>query len=269
MTPARLIIDAPTAEIDSTSGQLWMLGTTGIEEQPGPSLTRLLAGFNDLATAESARDRLGLGRVEEVTDDDWLDSWREYATITRAGERFVIRPIWLEHQINPGEVVLHLDPGRAFGSGSHPTTRLSLGLMEDLLEGNERVLDIGCGSGLLAIGAARVGATDVDAIDIDPEAIRVCELNAVRNGVGELVNVSASHLANLTGPYDVVLANIAAATLAELAPEVLPLLAARGRVIVSGMLTDQVASVIAAYSPHVELERAEADGWVAVVLGTL
>jgi len=264
---ARLIVDASTSEADVLSGRLWSLGTTGIEEQQGPFLVRLLAGFEDENTAEAARAALGRGMVETIVHDEWLDAWREFAEVTFAGQRFVLRPLWLEHRAEPNQVVVHLDPGRAFGSGSHPTTRLTLAHLERLLEGDETVLDVGCGSGVLAIGAARIGATRVDAIDIDPEALRVTSLNAKRNGVADIVEVSTGPIEKVAGPYDIVVANISASTIVELAPHLRRVLGPRGCLVVSGMLDTQLDFVIAGLAPLVELNRDRQDGWSAVVFG--
>ena len=266
-TAARLIVDAATSEADVLSGRLWSLGTTGIEEQQGPFLIRLLAGFEDESTAEAARNALGRGTVEAVVHDGWLDTWREFAAVSFAGHRFVLRPIWLDHRAKPNQVVVHLDPGRTFGSGSHPTTQLTLAHLEKLLEGDETVLDVGCGSGVLGIGAARIGATRVDAIDIDPEAIRVTSLNAKRNGVSDIVEVSTDPIEKVTGPYDVVVANILASTIVDLAPYLVRVLGPVGCLVVSGILEEQVDVVLTALAPLVELDRNHQDGWCAVVLG--
>ncbi len=269
MTAARLVLDVPFADADVVSGRLWGLGTNGVEEQDGPMLTRLLAGFESVEDAERARDHLALGTVEPVTSDEWLDQWREYAAVSRAGRRFVIHPIWLErpHGPGPSEVVLSIDPGHAFGSGSHPTTKLVLGLLEPLVEGGESVLDVGCGSGLLAIGAARIGATDVVAIDTDPEAVRVCRANAVRNGVDHMIAISQTPLSDLVTPFHIVMANILAPVLIDLADHLVRLCEPSGRVVLSGLLDTQVDGVVEALAPLVVKDREDDDGWSALVLG--
>lgn len=264
---ARLIVDASTSEADVLSGRLWSLGTTGIEEQQGPFLVRLLAGFEDEIAAEAARITLGRGTVEIMARDEWLDAWREFADVTFAGQRFVLKPTWLEHRAEPNQVVIHLDPGRSFGSGSHPTTRLTLAHLEQLLEGDETVLDVGCGSGVLGIGAARIGATRVDAIDIDPEALRVTSINASRNGVADIVVVSTRLIEKIAARYDIVVANILASTIVELAPHLRRVLDRGGCLIASGILDSQVDFVLAGLSPLVELDRSHQDGWCALVLG--
>jgi len=266
-SPARLIIDAATSEADLLSGRLWSLGTTGIEEQRGPFLIRLLAGFPDEPAAEAARNSLGRGTVEALLQDEWLDAWREFAEVAFAGNRFVLKPTWLEHQSEPNQVVVHLDPGRTFGSGSHATTRLTLAHIEQLVEGGEAVLDVGCGSGVLGIGAARIGATRVDAIDVDPEALRVTLLNAERNGVGHLVEVSTRRIEEVTRKYDVVVANILASTIVELAPHLERVLGLDGRLVVSGILGTQVDEVLGAFGSLVELGRSDKADWYALVLG--
>ena len=268
MTPATLIIDVDLEAVDHLSGRLWALGTIGVQEQQNTDGTaRLLAGFEDERGAANARKAIGDGVVELVTSDEWLDAWQEFANIARAGSRFVIRPSWLEYEVAPGEVVLHVDPGRAFGSGSHATTRMCLETLEGLLEGDERVLDVGCGSGLLSIGAARIGATRVDAVDIDPRARVAAIANAARNGVSSLVNVRDEDLSALSGGYDVIVANILAPTLIELAPTLVGLLSRRGRIVLSGIRDSQVSEVVKAHGELAELARTSEDQWVCVVVG--
>ena len=265
MTSARLIVDVASSDADVLSGRLWSLGTTGIEEQRGPFLVRLLAGFVDESAAEAARHSIGRGEVEPVTDDEYLDHWREFAQVTRAGRRFVLRPIWLDHRTVPNQVVIHLDPGRAFGTGSHPTTRLALAHIEEILEGDETVLDVGCGSGVLAIGAARIGATTVDALDTDPHARVVTVANAKRNGVEGLVHVVATPIEDLDGSYDLVMANISAMTIVELATDLTRLVAPRGRLLVSGLLTAQRDDVVSSFEQFDVRHSSSDDGWAALV----
>jgi ribosomal protein L11 methyltransferase len=267
VTPARLIVDLANTEVDTISGLLWAMGTTGVEEQITQHGTRLLAGFEDERAAAAARGAVGQGVVEPVLSDEWLDTWRLHASVTRAGKRFVIRPAWLDYEMDANEIVLHVDPGRAFGSGSHLSTRLVLAALERLLEGDERMLDVGCGSGVLGIGAARIGATDVDAVDTDQNA-RVATIDNIgRNGVGEIVNVVGDSLDDARGPYDVITANILAPTLVELAPQISRLVTKGGRVVLAGLIDSQVSAVLAAFEGFRIVERTAEDNWVCLVLG--
>nr|MCS5688318.1 50S ribosomal protein L11 methyltransferase [Acidimicrobiales bacterium] len=216
---ARLRITVPEADADLVSGELWQLGTLGIEQRYEGDQIVLLAGFSSAHTADLAARTLGrFAVVEEFGSRDYLDSWRDYATIYRAGNRIVIRPPWVQYEPKASELIVWMDPGRSFGSGSHPSTRLALAELEQLLEGNESVLDVGCGSGILSVAAARLGATEVLGIDIDPASVEVTTKNAKSNGVDELVTASAIALEEVTGTYDVVIANMLAPLLSSYGP---------------------------------------------------
>jgi ribosomal protein L11 methyltransferase len=247
---ARLRLVVAPDEVDLVSGELWALGTLGIEEQPGESGVVLYAGFGSAVEADRVAGALGRFAVlEEVGATDHLDDWREHATVYRAGNRIVVRPPWVPHDVEPVELVLHIEPGHSFGSGSHTSTRLVLAELERTLEGGERVLDVGCGSGILSVASARLGATSVLGIDVDTEAPGLTLANARRNGVAEFVAATNEPLAAVEGPYDVVVANILASTLRDLGADLVRILAERGRLILAGLLADQVAAVVEACTP--------------------
>ena len=269
---ARLRFEVSAAEADVVSGELWALGTIGIEEQQTPSGVVLLAGFASAQDADRVAGLLGRFTVlEEFGSGDYLDRWREYATVQRAGNRIVVRPPWVPHDVQPVELVLHIEPGRSFGSGSHPSTRLALAALEQVLEGNERVLDVGCGSGVLSVAAARLGAVDVVAIDIDPDAPRLTLDNARRNGVGAYITASNRTLAEVTGRFEVVVANMLAVTLRELGPELVSRVKPGRRLILAGLLAHQAESVAAACAPLKLLKVSPcpvSEGeWVGLTLG--
>src|SRR5690606_33204208 len=137
----------------------------------------------------------------------------------RCGEHLVVRPVWVEPvPLAPDDIEVLVEPGSAFGSGSHPTTRLCLAAVERLITGGETVVDVGCGSGLLGVAAALLGAARVDAIDIDPEAVRATAEVAVLNGVADEVHVSGSPLVEVSGGFDLVLANLLVPIIEELGP---------------------------------------------------
>src|SRR5712692_7047994 len=160
-------------------------------------------------------------QVRTLRETDWANAWKEYFFVHRVGRRTVIVPSWREADYisRPDDVVLLLDPGMAFGTGLHPTTRLCLQALEEALEPGMRVLDVGAGSGILSIEAARLGAGYVEAVEIEPVAASVCQQNVDRNDVGDIVRVRAG---TLTGPpaeqVDLVLGNITIATLLDLQP---------------------------------------------------
>ena len=150
------------------ASELFELGATGVEERTGPDGGwLLLAGFPNRAAATDALRRWGrtdrLGAIVEVPADSWFDGWRAYARAQRAGRRLIVHPPWVPLQVEPpagdDDLVVAIDPGRAFGSGAHPTTRLVLAELERRVTPTSRVLDVGCGSGILAIAARRLGAS--------------------------------------------------------------------------------------------------------------
>ena len=186
-----------------------------------------------------------------------LDAWLRSNQPVVVG-RLCVRLPWTERP--PGSATdVVIDPGRAWGAGSHPSTTLLLAALVQRLRGGERVLDVGCGSGVLAVAAAALGAVDVVGFDIDPEAHRMTAANAARNGVTVTVG-------DRPGPYDVVVANIGASTLIELAPTIVGRLAPTGWVGLSGLSPAQVSTVAAAYRPLQINETRHDDDWAAIVL---
>jgi len=200
--------------------------------------------------------QFSVGRVE---DDDWVRRTQAQYTRLPIGERLWIVPSWLEAP-DSGAAVVRLDPGMAFGTGTHPSTRLALRFLARVLCGGERVLDYGCGSGILAIAAAKLGAAEVDAVDLDPLALKTTGENARANEV--VVRVSTPD-ALLPGDYDVVVANILPNPLMLLAPVLAARVGAQGRIALSGILETQARDVAAAYRPTFDLEiSATEEGWV-------
>jgi ribosomal protein L11 methyltransferase len=215
--------------------------------QPAPGRALVVAWFADQGEAEAAAAAEGRGgAVEPVAEQDWSESWKAGLGPLAVGRVFV-RPSWITAATPPGMVEVVLDPGMAFGTGTHPTTSLCLAGLSDLLAARPRaaVLDVGTGSGLLAIAAARLGAPRVAGNDNDPIAVRVARENAALNGVAPDLNERDVH--EQRGPFDVVLANILANTLCDLAPAIAAQLAPGGVVLLSGILTPQEEEVRAAY----------------------
>lgn len=270
----RVIVAVDAAAAELAADLLWRSGAAGIEEQDADGATVLLAGFADGATAAAAAEALAAaghaGATTAAVTDDGLDAWRAFAEPVRAG-RFWLTPTWLDAPaaMADGEV-LWLDPGRTFGSGSHPTTRLVLDQLDHLVRPGQAVLDVGCGSGVLAIGAARLGAGSVVAIDIDPASPGVTAANADRNDVGHLVHASDRPLADVAADalrFDVVAANLLAPVVAELADHLVAVVASHGHLVVSGLLADQWEASAALLAPLVVRDVHTAEGWAAVVLG--
>jgi ribosomal protein L11 methyltransferase len=212
-----------------------------------------------------------------VHEADWADAWKRHFPVLRVGRRIVIRPTWRRHRRQPDDVVLALDPGMAFGTGLHPTTRLCLAAIERLADrgvltgagpggGPARVLDVGSGSGILAIAAAKLGAGQVRAVDVDPIAAEATASNARRNGLVRRIRAAEGSVPTGEGPVDVVLANLIASLLVALAPALAGELRPGGLLVASGIFTDREGDVRAAFEAaglRVTERSAEGD-WVAL-----
>ena len=178
-----------------------------------------------------------------VADEDWANGWKKYYKPLRISPRILICPSWETAAPEAGEIVVSLDPGSAFGTGSHETTSLCAERIDALLPAGASVLDLGCGSGILAIIAARLGAGSVEAIDIDPLAVKVAFDNCAINAVA--VDVHAGELKDARRPrYDFVVANIIADVIAALAPDVPARLAPGGTFVASGIIAEKSARVL-------------------------
>lgn len=230
--------------------------------------SRLLALFPESVVVDAALSRAaaGLGLCApprdtwQVADEDWVRvTQSQFGPITIAGRLHIV-PTWCE--VPAQGIAIRLDPGLAFGTGSHPTTRLCLEWLGAQIRGGESVLDYGCGSGLLAIAAAKLGADDVVGIDVDPQALRASEANASANDV-PIRFVAPDALAPRN--YDIVVANILANPLILLAPAIAARVRTAGRVALAGVLDAQAGVVATAYSPWFKLAPwRHADGWTLV-----
>lgn len=189
-------------------------------------------------------------RQRDASEDEWRDVWKQFFRATRVGRRFVVRPSWDPGQAPPGEHVIDLDPGRAFGTGAHPSTRLVIRFVEDLRDQRPslaRFLDLGCGSGILSIVAARLWpAARGLAVDLDPEATECSGENFTRNGVVGVERLTGG-LEVAGEPVDLLMANIQADVLQQLAPDMPARLAAGGVLVLAGLLTQDVAAVTETY----------------------
>ena len=243
-------------------------GFSPAQAWPDSRLRALVDVRSDTATLmKAAANAAGLQaapefEVSRVEDDDWVRRTQSQFAPIQVGSRLWIVPSWCEPPASKDSVVLRLDPGLAFGTGSHPTTRLVLAWLESLLGCNcgiKRVLDYGCGSGILALAAAKLGVQDVVAIDLDPQALEACAGNARSNGAPVQVEPPDRLPA---GRYDLVLANILARPLVELAPVFAAHTAAGARIALSGVLCAQAGEVIDAYAPQFEIRvDATRAGW--------
>jgi len=257
VTTCAVTFDVAREAAEDLAAALMEEGASGVEvrdgegvpmpgvAQPPPGRALLVAWFAGRAEADAAAAGRG-GAVEPVEEQDWSERWKAGLGPMAVGRVFV-RPSWIAAAAPAGMVEVVLDPGMAFGTGTHPTTSLCLAGLSDLLAARPRaaVLDVGTGSGLLAIAAARLGAARVAGNDNDPVAVRVARENAASNGVSPDLN--QRDVGEQAGPFDVILANILANTLCELAPAVAAQLAPGGVVLLSGILTPQEDEVRAAY----------------------
>ena len=213
---------------------------------------------------------IGELRTRLVHETDWAEAWKAYFPVLRVGRRLVIRPTWRRHRAEPGDVVLALDPGMAFGTGLHPTTRLCLAALETLADGGRldgaSVLDVGCGSGILAIAALRLGATSALGVDTDPIAVESTIANARRNRLVRRIRAHEGSLPTGSGPFDVVLANLIAGVLVSLAGGLRDELRSGGTMLASGIFIDREAEVRGAFeSAGLDVVGRSAEGdWVAL-----
>jgi ribosomal protein L11 methyltransferase len=213
---------------------------------------------------------IGEVRTRLVQESDWADAWRAYFPVMRVGRRLVIRPTWRRHRARLDDVVLALDPGMAFGTGLHPTTRLCLAAVEALADrgimAGARVLDVGCGSGILAIAALKLGAISTLGLDTDPIAIEATEANARRNALARRLHARLGSLPSGEPAFDIVLANLIAGLLVPLAASLRDELRPGGSLLASGIFVDREAEVASAFEA-VGLEitgRHDEGDWVAL-----
>ncbi len=216
--------------------------------------------------------------VRTIQEEDWAHAWKRYYKPLRIGKRVLLAPAWEESDARPNDVVVRLDPGMAFGTGMHPTTRLCVAALEDYVHPGEPLLDIGTGSGVLSLVAAKLGARPVWATDIDPLAIRATQENAQRNGIALAPNAlyvqKGSVPADQSGRFPLIVANILAEVLVGLfdaAYDNVPLvepLAPGGHLILAGILEKKIGLVLAAAARHSlrEVERKQEEDWVAVIM---
>ena len=199
--------------------------------------------------------------LETVEEQNWVELTQSQFEPIRVSERLWIVPSW-HSAPDPEAIVLVLDPGMAFGTGTHPTTRLCLEWLERNVDEGDTVLDYGCGSGILAIAAARLGAGEVTGVDIDPQAVLAAQANAERNAVCARFVDSAEML---VGEYDLVVANILSNPLRVLAPAICAHVRSGGRLALSGILSEQAEEIIGVYAPWLALWVAdEREGWVCL-----
>lgn len=277
-------IDVTPDEVDEMSSVLFDLGAQGVEERDAGTLAKsssagkvtLVAAFESREEAEQAIAELDDSmspRYEEIVGDAWRDAWKEHyrpfkiATTADKTKRVIIRPPWEKYDAKPGDQVLELEPGRAFGTGLHETTRLVAQALADHVEELDGItlLDVGCGSGVLSLIALCLGASKAVGIDIDPDSIEVTRENATRNNLGERMDASTRTLK--TCPVSpVVVANIEARILIPMAEELTAHVAPGGLLLLSGILVPQKDDVVAAYPGMALLAAPSLGEWTLLAL---
>jgi ribosomal protein L11 methyltransferase len=235
-------------------GAVMMRGDNPVTVQASlPVLDNLSGKLETLRVHFARLPEFGLpALVEGITlryaeEEDWANAWRQHFKPARVGQRLVIKPSWEEHEPSPGDLVLELDPGMAFGTGGHPTTQLCLLALEEHITPGMNVADVGTGSGILSLAAARLGASHVLATDIDPLARRVADENVARNGLADRIEIlEVADFEPRAHDFDLVVANIVARTIIELAPTVAQWINPGGVFIASGIVEDYREAVVTA-----------------------
>lgn len=265
-----LVVTTTVANVELASDALWSLGVVAIEERLVADGVELWTSLGDSSDAVSEAAGLRLEqwswRFVEV-DEEVADTWRVHARPVWVDEDLVICPAWIPFDAPSDTVtVVRIEPGATFGLGDHPTTVLSMRAICRSLRTGSSVLDVGCGSGVLAVGACVVGASHAVAIDIAPASVPVTKANAKANGVSHLVEVSTRSLDEVEGQFDIVVANILAPVLIDLADDLRRVVAPGGVMIISGVLADRHDHVEAALLPLRRTRRRTLDGWAALTL---
>jgi ribosomal protein L11 methyltransferase len=209
--------------------------------------------------------------VRDVKEEDWANAWKVHFHAHRIGERIVIKPTWREFEAGPDDLVISLDPGMAFGTGLHPTTQLCLRALERIVKPGHRVLDVGTGSGILALAAARLSASAVYAVDLDGVAIEAAWSNVDANGLRDVIHVRHGDAAELpeAGTFDVVVANIIARVIAASASSLARQLHPGGTLVASGVLLERRDDVaVALEAADLAVVQTDVDGDWCAIIGT-
>ena len=208
--------------------------------------------------------------VEGMREEDWAESWKQYYKPVRLG-RITVVPAWEDYTPEGDEVIIRMDPGMAFGTGTHETTRLVIRLMQNEIAGGERVLDMGTGSGILSIAAAKLGAKSCNAYDIDPVAVKVARENAKDGGCDNITVGVSDLLAGVDlsgGKYDICLANIVADIILRMLPDISSYIKPQGKIILSGIISpraDEIREAVKKYGYKIIKEETEND-WLAMLI---
>ena len=230
---------------------------------PDENPAEILPLFKERLEASGVEYKLETSGIEQ---EDWQNAWKKYYHAMDIGQRLAIVPGWETYDTD--RIVITMDPGMAFGTGTHETTSLCLETLDSMVKGGERVLDIGTGSGILAIAALKLGAAEAEGVDIDPMCVRTAGENAQRNGVADHFKVLVGDLSDkASGQYNIITANIVAAAILSLAPHVPVLMAPGARFIASGIIDERKDEVLAGLKAAglEPVEVKEKRGWVCII----
>lgn len=213
----------------------------------------------------------GKGHIayQEINEEDWASSWKDFFHPVKVGEKVVIKPSWEDYESIEGDIVIELDPGMAFGTGTHHTTAMCIRCLEEVVKPNSVVFDVGTGSGVLAVASAKLGASRVQAVDLDSVAVRVAKENTMINHVDRIVSVAAGDLlTGISGKADVIIANIIADVIIKLVEDIPERLNDNGVLIASGIIVERLSDVTAAIlANHLVIDKViEEGGWVAILV---
>ena len=224
------------------------------------------------------RDRLESGGFEDakteligLCEDDWANSWKKFYKPFKIG-KIVIVPAWEKYEAEEGEIIVTMDPGMAFGTGTHETTRLIIGLLQKYVKEGMSLLDVGTGSGILAICGAKLGAMTCRAYDIDPMSVRVANENIRESGLCDKITCNQSDLLkqvkNIAGGYDIICANIVADIIIRMTPDVSPFMSEKTVLLASGIISERAGDVVACFEANgfKIVERVEDNGWCALAV---
>ncbi len=273
-------VDAETAEAVAELFGRYAPGRVALDFGDGEGPVTVLAYLRADERLEERRRRIEEGlwhlgqiapvpppRFNALADRDWTAGWKARIPVLHLGERVVIKPSWRTYVPRADEIVLEMDPGLAFGTGMHPTTQLCVAMLEATVRPGMRVLDVGTGTGILAMVAARLGAGEVVAVDTDADAVTAARRNFRANGVLSRIRLAHGSLPQAKGRFDVVVANILAPVIRAMVEEGLATrLRPQGTLIASGILVEQAPAVEATMARHGlrVVEQREQEDWVAL-----
>ena len=259
---------AVTQVVDTPSqNQTDVIGYLPVDDRLEDRLQAIRRGITSLPDFGLELRSDGIG-IKWVADEDWANAWKQHFHPIRMG-RIVIKPSWEDFEPEAGDIIVDIDPGMAFGTGNHPTTELCILALQDYIKGGETVLDMGVGSGILAMVAAKLGAAKIVGLDIDSVAVEVARENVKNAGLDDAIEIDRAETPlAFDGQADIVVANIIAKVIIDMAPDLAAKVKPGGILIASGIIADRAPNVIAALESaglsFIE-QRVEAD-WVALVL---